>query len=39
MKAMRALSPDELSELLSGDGDEAAPPEAMGGTVEIDGYR
>ncbi|MFP3796954.1 MULTISPECIES: hypothetical protein [Paraburkholderia] len=37
-KTMRALRPDELSELLSGDGDEAEPP-AMGGTVEIDEYR
>lgn len=38
-KAMRRLRSDELSELLSGDGDETAPPEAMGGTVEIDEYR
>jgi hypothetical protein len=37
-KEMRALRPDELSELLSGDGDETGPL-AMGGTVEIDEYR
>ncbi|NML33064.1 hypothetical protein [Paraburkholderia antibiotica] len=38
-KAMRALRPDELSELLSGDGDELLQPEATGHTVEIDEYR
>lgn len=38
-KAMRRLRSDELSELLSGNGDEAARSEAMGGTVEIDEYR
>jgi hypothetical protein len=38
-KAMRRLRSDELSELLSGDGDEAAPSEAMGDMVEIDEYR
>jgi hypothetical protein len=38
-KAMRALRSDELSELLSGDGEEAVSPEAAGGTVEMDKYR
>lgn len=33
---MRAVRPDELSELLSGDCKEDEPPEATSGTVEID---
>ncbi|MBB3258772.1 hypothetical protein F4827_003641 [Paraburkholderia bannensis] len=34
-KAMRALRPDELSDLLSGDGDETGQP-AMECPIEID---
>ncbi|MBB5408015.1 hypothetical protein HDG34_001947 [Paraburkholderia sp. HC6.4b] len=38
-KAMLAVRADELSELLSGDGNEDELPEALSGTVEIDEYR
>lgn len=36
---MLAVRADELSELLSGDGNEDELPEALSGTVEIDEYR
>ncbi len=35
--AMRRLRAEELSALISGDGDEAAPPEATRGSGDIDG--
>jgi hypothetical protein len=38
-KAMRTLRPEELSDLLSGDGDEAVRPEAMARSVELNEYR
>ncbi|WP_235024671.1 hypothetical protein [Caballeronia arvi] len=38
-KAIRTLRPDELSELLSGDGEIDESPRTVGGTIEIDEYR
>jgi hypothetical protein len=38
-KAMRALRPDELSELLSGYGEINESPRAVGGAIDIDEYR
>ncbi|MFP4893584.1 hypothetical protein [Paraburkholderia sp. EG304] len=37
-KVIQALRPDHLS-ILSGGGDNDEPPDAMGGTVEIDSLR